>query len=151
MSKIPDGYEVRTSKPLPRLDGHLNDLVHIETGARHVHLTVPDRNSYFIAGYRTLPRNSTGEPHIMEHRVSGGSRRFPPGAGNDMYTRSLVTDLNATTHADFTNFYFASRNRTDFRNWMEYVTDVSMYPRMAEDTFRRQRGHFAFNDLEDPK
>jgi Zn-dependent M16 (insulinase) family peptidase len=150
MPDILDGYEVLTSKPLPRIDGHLNDLIHKETKARHVHLTVPDRNSYFFAGYRTLPSDSTGVAHIMEHCVSGGSRRFPPGAGNDLYTRSLVTDLNATTHSDFTNFYFASRNRTDFMNWSEYVSDVSLYPRMEEDTFLRQRGHLAFNIVDDP-
>lgn len=151
MESIPSGYEVRKSATLPRLDGHFYDLVHTQTGARHIHLTVPDRNSYFCAMYRTLPNDSTGAPHIQEHMVSGGSRRFPPKAGGDMYTRSLVTDLNATTHGDFTNYYFASRNRTDFMNWMEYVTDISMYARMEESSFLRQRGRFQFNDPEDPK
>lgn len=147
---IPSGYEVRKSAPLPRLDGHFYDLIHQATGAQFVHLAVPDRNTYFCAGYRTIPDDSTGISHIMEHCVSGGSRRFPPGAGGDMYTRSLVTDLNASTHTDFTNYYFATRNQTDFMNWMEYVVDVSLFARMEEDTFLRQRGHFEFNTPDDP-
>ena len=81
-----------------------------QTRARHVHLAVPDRNNYFCALYRTPPDDSTGVPHIMEHCVSGGSRRFPPGAGGDMYTRSLLTDINGMTRADHTTFYVATRN-----------------------------------------
>ena len=147
---IPSGYTVRKSSPLPRMDGHFYDLIHDASGAQFVHLAVPDRNTYFCAGYRTVPDDDTGISHIMEHCVSGGSRRFPPGAGADMYTRSLVTDLNATTHSDFTNYYFASRNETDFRNWQEYVCDVSLFARMEEDTFLRQRGRFEFNTPDDP-
>ncbi|MGH2813129.1 MAG: insulinase family protein, partial [Actinomycetota bacterium] len=147
---VPVGYEVRHSRPLPRLEGHFYDLVHEGTGARHLHLAVPDRNSAFCVLYRTLPSDSTGAPHIMEHCVSGGSRRFPPGAGADMYTRSLVTDLNASTNADSTLYYFATRHRDDYMNWLEYVVDVSMFPRMERDTFLRQRGRFEFNDPEDP-
>jgi Zn-dependent M16 (insulinase) family peptidase len=150
-ANTPSGFKVLQSAPVPRLEGHFYDLLHEKTGARHVHLAVPDRNNYFCALYRTLPPDDTGVAHIMEHCVSGGSRRFPPGAGGDMYGQSLVTDINATTNADFTNYYFASRNRIDFRNWSEYIVDVSLYPRMAHDTYLRQRGHFEFNDPEDPE
>lgn len=138
LEEIPAGYIVLKAEPIPRMNGHLYDLVHEATGARHVHLAVPDRNNYFCAMYRTPPNDSTGAPHIMEHCVSGGSRRWPPGAGGDMYTRSLLTDINGTTHSDFTTFYVATRNQADYLNWMDYIVDVTQYPRMEEDTFLKQ-------------
>src|SRR6266404_8852981 len=88
---IPTSYDVRAV--VPYMNGTFYDLVHERTGARFVHLAVPDRNSSFCVLYRTPPPDSTGVPHIMEHCVSGGSRRFPPGAGGDMYNRSLLTDI----------------------------------------------------------
>ena len=146
LEEIPAGYIVLKAVPIPRMHGHLYDLVHEASGARHVHLAVPDRNNYFCAMYRTPPNDSTGAPHIMEHCVSGGSRRWPPGAGGDMYTRSLITDINGMTHSDFTTFYVATRNQTDYLNWMDYIVDVTQYPRMEEDTFLKQRGHFEIDE-----
>ena len=148
--EIPSHYEVRCAREIPHLDGTLYDLVHQDTRARHVHLAVSDRNNYFCALYRTPPDDSTGVPHIMEHCVSGGSRRFPPGAGGDMYTRSLITDINGMTSADHTTFYVASRNQRDYMNWLEYIVDVTLFPRMERDTFLRQRGHFEFATPDDP-
>src|SRR5213080_2031015 len=114
---IPAQYTVRSVAAVPHLNGTFYDLVHEPTGARHAHLAVPDRNSSFCVLYRTPPPDSTGVPHIMEHCVSGGSRRFPPGAGGDMYNRSLLTDINGMTQADNTTYYFATRNATDYMNW----------------------------------
>lgn len=148
-ASIPAHYDVRCARAIPRLHGHLYDVVHKHTGARHLHLHVPDRNNYFCALYRTVPDDSTGAPHIMEHCVSGGSRRFPPGAGGDMYTRSLLTDVNGQTFADHTTFYIATRNRTDYMNWLEYIVDVTLFPRMELDTFLRHRGHIEFERPDD--
>ena len=80
--------------------------------------------------------------------MSGESRRFPPGAGGDMYTRSLLTDINGMTSADHTTFYVATRNQRDYMNWLEYIVDVTPFPRMERDTFLRQRGHFEFTTLD---
>lgn len=143
---IPAQYVVRAVAAVPHLNGTFYDLVHEPTGARHVHLAVPDRNNSFCVLYRTPPPDSSGVPHIMEHCVSGGSRRFPPGAGGDMYNRSLLTDINGMTQADNTTYYFATRNATDYMNWMEYVVDVSLFPRLEVDTFLKHRGHFELDD-----
>jgi Zn-dependent M16 (insulinase) family peptidase len=143
---IPAGYDARSVVAVPRQNGTLYDLVHEATGARFVHLAVLDRNSSFCVLYRTPPPDSTGVPHIMEHCVSGGSRRFPPGAGGDMYNRSLLTDINGMTQADNTTYYFATRNPIDYMNWLEYVVDVSLFPRLEVDTFLKHRGHLEFGD-----
>ena len=149
IEEIPAGYEVRCAAPIERLHGTLYDLVSERTGARHIHLAVPDRSNYFCALYRTPVDNSTGVPHIMEHCVSGGSRRFPPGAGGDMYSRSLLDDVNGMTSADHTTFYISTRNQTDYLNWLEYIVDVTIFPRMDTDTLLKQRGHFEFTDPTD--
>ena len=36
-----------------------------------------DENKVFTIGFRTPPEDSTGLPHILEHRCCGRSKNFP--------------------------------------------------------------------------
>ena len=48
------------------------------TGARIVSIANPqDENKVFGITFRTPPTDSTGLPHILEHSVLCGSRKFP--------------------------------------------------------------------------
>ena len=71
----------------------------------------PDQNKCFSANFRTLPKDSTGVPHILEHSVLCGSKRFPSKEPFvDLLKGSLKTFLNAMTAADKTMYPVASQS-----------------------------------------
>lgn len=61
--------------------------------------------------FRTPPEDSTGVPHILEHSVLCGSRKFPVKEPFvDLLKGSLQTFLNAFTYPDRTCYPVASQN-----------------------------------------
>ena len=92
-------------------------LSHKKTGARVVCIENDDDNKVFYIGFRTPPEDSTGVPHIIEHSVLCGSKKYP---AKDPFVElakgSLNTFLNAMTYPDKTVYPVASCNDQDFRN-----------------------------------
>ena len=52
-------------------------LEHTATGARHIHFDCEDTNNVFSVAFPTIPRDSTGVAHILEHTALCGSERYP--------------------------------------------------------------------------
>jgi Zn-dependent M16 (insulinase) family peptidase len=52
-------------------------LTHEKTGARVLLISNDDENKAFCIGFRTPPYDDTGLPHILEHSVLCGSKKFP--------------------------------------------------------------------------
>ena len=50
---------------------------HIKSGAEVLSIIAPDENKVFGITLRIPPNDSTGVPHILEHSVLCGSRKFP--------------------------------------------------------------------------
>ena len=123
------------------LDLAFEEYVHAATGARHFHLDAEDDNNAFLVAFPTVPRDSTGVAHILEHTSLCGSRRFPV---RDpffmMIRRSLNTFMNAFTASDWTAYPFATRNRKDFDNLLEVYLDAAFFPRLDRMDFA-QEGH----------
>ena len=117
------------------------EYVHTATGARHFHLDADDDNNAFLVAFLTVPRDSTGIAHVLEHTSLCGSRRFPV---RDpffmMIRRSLNTFMNAFTASDWTAYPFATRNRKDFDNLLEVYLDSAFFPRLDRMDFA-QEGH----------
>jgi Zn-dependent M16 (insulinase) family peptidase len=49
----------------------------MKTGTELMSLSNDDENKTFGVTLRTPPANSTGIPHILEHSVLCGSRKYP--------------------------------------------------------------------------
>ena len=117
------------------------EYVHTATGARHVHLDADDDNNAFLVAFLTVPGDSSGIAHILEHTSLCGSRRFPV---RDpffmMIRRSLNTFMNAFTASDWTAYPFATRNRKDFDNLLEVYLDAAFFPLLDRMDFA-QEGH----------
>ena len=114
---------------------------HGPTRARHVHLAAADTNNAFLVAFLTVPQDSTGVAHILEHTALCGSRRFPVRDPFFMMTRrSLNTFMNAFTGADWTAYPFATQNAKDFDNLLQVYLDAAFFPRLAELDFA-QEGH----------
>ncbi|MGH2812837.1 MAG: insulinase family protein, partial [Actinomycetota bacterium] len=70
-------YEVTRKEPLDHLHATYYELVHSVTDARHIHIAAPDDNNLFNVLFPTVPRDSTGVAHVLEHCVLTGSERYP--------------------------------------------------------------------------
>jgi Zn-dependent M16 (insulinase) family peptidase len=114
---------------------------HRPTGARHLHLAAEDDNNAFLVAFLTVPQDSTGVAHILEHTSLCGSERFPMRDPFFMMTRrSLNTFMNAFTSTDWTAYPFATRNRKDFDNLLQVYMDAVFFPRLDPLDFA-QEGH----------
>ena len=106
---------------------------HEATGAQVMLVDAPDANKVFSANFRTLPKDSTGVPHILEHSVLCGSKRYPSKEPFvDLLKGSLKTFLNAMTGADRTMYPVASQNKQDFFNLVNVYLDACLNPRILE-------------------
>ncbi len=129
------------SQAIPSLQLEMQEYEHITTGARHYHLAADNPENVFLVALRTLPMDSTGVAHILEHTALCGSKRYPV---RDpffmMIRRSLNTFMNAFTSSDCTAYPFASRNRKDFNNLLHVYMDAVFFSNLNELDFA-QEGH----------
>jgi hypothetical protein len=124
---------------------------HGVTGARHVHLAAADTNNAFLVAFLTVPEDSTGVAHILEHTALCGSRRFPVRDPFFMMTRrSLNTFMNAFTGADWTAYPFATQNARDFDNLLQVYLDAAFFPRLDELDFAQEGVRVEPSRPEDP-
>jgi Zn-dependent M16 (insulinase) family peptidase len=144
------GYTILRKERLDRLEGSYLELEHERTGARHLHVECPDDNNSFAVFFPTVPMDSTGVAHILEHVVLAGSQKFPVhDPFFSMTRRSLATFMNAFTSADWTMYPFSSRNEKDFKNLLEVYLDATFFPRLDEDSFKQEGIRFEFEDPAD--
>ena len=71
------GFTVTNVRRIEELEGNLVEMSHDATGARLVWVDNSEENKLFSVGFKTLPEDSTGVFHILEHSVLCGSRKFP--------------------------------------------------------------------------
>jgi len=71
------GYLIKKIVALKETRSILYDIEHTATGARHIHLSNTDKENTFGVAFKTVPTDSTGVAHILEHTVLCGSKKFP--------------------------------------------------------------------------
>lgn len=123
------------------------------TGARILKLSNDDDNKGFYIAFRTPVTDSKGTPHILEHCVLNGSRKYTTKEPfTDMMKGSLYTFLNAMTYGDKTVYPIASRNDKDFYNLMDVYLDAVLYPRVysKKEIFWQEGWHYEIFDREEP-
>ncbi|MCK4985951.1 MAG: insulinase family protein, partial [Desulfobacterales bacterium] len=113
-------YVVKRVVPLEGIRSFFYDLEHLNSGARHIHISNKDAENTFSVAFKTVPLNSTGVAHILEHTVLCGSNQYPVrDPFFSMLKRSLSTFMNAFTASDWTMYPFSTQNRKDFFNLMD--------------------------------
>ncbi len=138
---ILSGYKVNRVEKLHELESYYYELEHIKTGAKHIHIGNHDEENTFSVAFKTVPRDSTGVAHILEHTVLCGSKKFPVrDPFFSMIKRSLNTFMNAFTSSDWTMYPFSTQNRKDFYNLMDVYLDAAFFPKIDELSFK-QEGH----------
>ena len=108
---------------------------HKSTGAEVLSIDADDENKVFSCNFRTLPKDDTGVPHILEHSVLCGSRKYPlKEPFVELLKGSLKTFLNAMTAPDKTMYPVASMNTQDFRNLVDVYLDACFHPLIRDPT-----------------
>lgn len=129
------------SEFIDALNVTVQEFEHTVTGAKHFHIASENDENVFLVGLKTVPTDSCGVAHILEHTVLCGSERFPV---RDpffmMIRRSLNTFMNAFTSSDWTAYPFASKNKKDFHNLLGVYLDAVFFSRLDELDFS-QEGH----------
>ncbi len=143
-------FELKRSVFIENLNITLEEYVHHSTKARHFHLANNDNNNAFLVAFLTVPQDSTGVAHILEHTVLCGSKRYPV---RDpffmMIRRSLNTFMNAFTASDWTAYPFATQNEKDFYNLLDVYLDAAFFPNLALLDFAQEGHRVEFEVTED--
>lgn len=133
-------------RDIPSLGVEIAAFEHAATGARHFHISSEDTNNAFMVAFPTLPQDSTGVAHILEHTTLCGSERYPV---RDpffmMLRRSLNTYMNAFTTSDSTAYPFATQNRKDFDNLLGVYLDAVFHPRLDPLDFAQEGWRLEFD------
>ena len=145
-------YTLVKEEYIEELNGTASLLEHDKTKARVMVVRNDDTNKVFTIGFRTPPSDNTGVPHIIEHSVLCGSRKFPvKDPFVELAKGSLNTFLNAMTYPDKTVYPIASVNDKDFHNLMDVYLDAVFYPNIySNDKILKQEGwHYHLEKEED--
>lgn len=135
------GYRLKRIVELKVQNRMFYELEHMATGCRHVHIAGDDKENTFGVVFKTVPGDSTGVAHILEHTVLCGSRKYPVrDPFFSMLKRGLSTFMNAFTASDWTMYPFSTQNRKDFYNLMEVYLDAAFFPILNGLSFK-QEGH----------
>jgi presequence protease len=155
LTKTHDQYRdfiVTKALPLPELNCFFRELAHKPSGAQIIHIECDDPENLFCLSFKTLPSNSNGVAHILEHTVLCGSRKFPvKDSFFAMTRRSLNTFMNALTGSDFTCYPAASQVEKDFYNLLEVYIDAVFHPELKRASFLQEGHRLEFAREKDPK
>lgn len=142
-------FSLKAVTPIAEMQGKLWEMEHEKSGAKLVWLERPDENMTFAIGFRTIPTDSTGVFHILEHSVLGGSEKYPVREPFvELLKSSLQTFLNAMTFPDKTVYPVSSRNKQDFRNLVGIYMDAVLHPTAVKNPniFRQEGWRVEFGE-----
>jgi hypothetical protein len=135
------GYRCIRRVALEEIESVFYELEHTKTGSRHIHISNSDPDNTFSVAFKTVPNDSTGVAHILEHTALCGSKKYPVrDPFFSMIKRSLNTFMNAFTSSDWTMYPFSTQNRKDYYNLLDVYLDAAFYPLLSELSFK-QEGH----------
>lgn len=144
------GFKVVDIKEINDAKSTMYVLKHQSSGATLIYLENDDDNKCFSIGFKTLPEDSTGVCHILEHSVLCGSEKYPlKEPFVNLLKSSMATFLNAMTACDFTIYPVASQNDQDFTNLVSVYLDAVFSPLSIKDPkpFLQEGWHLEMNDV----
>ncbi len=137
------GFEITAIRKEKDFEGTLVEMIHRQTGAKLFWMDNGELNKLFCVTFKTVPENSTGVFHILEHSVLCGSDKYPVREPFvELLKSSMNTFLNAMTYPDKTVYPVSSRNELDFLNLTETYLDAVFAPALLHNpNIFYQEGH----------
>ena len=140
-------FNLEDQKYIKLLDLNAQIYTESEFKCKHIHLDSKSDEKVFMVAFRTIPEDSTGVAHILEHTALCGSKKYPV---RDpffmMIRRSLNTFMNAFTSSDWTAYPFATLNDKDFNNLLSVYLDSSFFPNLDELDFLQEGHRLEYSD-----
>lgn len=143
------GFEVTRIRQVDEIGAEVIEMRHSKTGASLLWTKRDEKNKTFCIAFETLPEDSTGVFHILEHSVLNGSKKYPTKEPFvDLLKSSLNTFLNAMTYPDKTCYPVSSRNDADFMNLVRVYLDAVFQPAIytQPNIFRQEGWHYELTD-----
>ncbi len=145
------GFELLRDETIDELKIRARIYRHLQSGAEVISLENDDENKVFGITFRTPPTDSTGLPHIMEHAVLSGSKKYPlKEPFVQLVKGSLKTYLNASTYPDKTVYPVASTNLQDFYNLVDVYLDSVFHPLLTPNHLAQEGWHYELPTPEGP-
>ena len=138
LNKVPDvlfspgqtifGFKIGNITSLPEINARAYQMYHEQSGGHLLYLHSNDEENLFSVAFKTTPYDDTGLPHILEHTVLCGSKKYPvKDPFVELLKTSLATFLNAMTYPDKTVYPCASMNEADFHNLINVYCDAVFF------------------------
>lgn len=145
------GFDIIERKDVPDCYSKGIHLRHKKTGLEVVHLyNKDDKENLCAFCFRTVPENSTGVPHIIEHSVLCGSEKYPvKDPFIHLENQSVKTYLNALTGCDRTLYPVSSVIEEDYFNLFSVYADSVFFPLLRKEAFWQEGHHLEKDDKGD--
>ena len=143
------GFKVKEITEIADIEARLVRMEHEKSGARLLFLDREDDNKTFSIAFKTIPEDSTGVFHIIEHSVLCGSEKYPVKEPFvELLKGSLQTFLNAMTFPDKTMYPISTRNDKDYLNLISVYMDAVLHPAILKDPniFRQEGWHYEIGE-----
>jgi Zn-dependent M16 (insulinase) family peptidase len=145
------GFTLKTHAFIQEISSDVYVFEHELLGFPLLAIKNSDTNKTFTAAFNTIPTDSTGVAHILEHSVLMGSKKYPvKDVFGEINKGGLTTFLNAMTGADITYYPFATRNLQEYFNIMDVYCDVVFNPLLARSTFEQEGWHYHQEGPDEP-
>jgi len=128
------GFTVTRIRPIPGENTDLVELVFDKTATPVCWYKNNDESKLFCIAFKTLPDDSTGVYHILEHSVLCGSDEYNvKDPFVELLKSSMSTFLNAMTSQDKTYYPVGSRNTQDFLNLTKIYLSCTLSPALLKN------------------
>ncbi len=137
------GFSLKKFQHIDEIQADVYLFEHDLLGCPLLAIKNSDSNKTFSASFNTIPTDSKGVAHILEHSVLMGSKKYPvKDVFGEINKGGLMTFLNAMTGSDVTYYPFATRNMKEYFNIMDVYMDVVLNPLLARSTFEQEGWHY---------
>ena len=149
MTHLIHGFQLIREEKIEESNSLARVYRHVKSGAELLSISNDDENKVFGVTFRTPASSFNGIPHIMEHSVLAGSRKYRTKEPFiELVKGSLQTFLNAFTYPDKTCYPVASQNLQDFYNLIDVYLDAVYYPLIPEHILEQEGWHYELESLE---
>lgn len=144
------GFLLEQKEYIPEIHSTVFLFTHTVLGCQALAIKNQDANKTFCVSFLTVPEDSTGVAHILEHSVLMGSNKYPVhDVFGEINKGGLMTFLNAMTGSDTTWYPFATRNLKEYFSIMDVYCDVTFHPLLLQSTFEQEGWHYHLENVDD--
>lgn len=151
VGKIYQGFKLLQKEYIKEISSEVLMFEHSRNKAKLTALKNDDDNKTFAISFKTIPTDSTGLPHILEHCVLSGSEKYPlKDVFAELVKGGLSTFINAFTGSDATYYPYSTRNNKEYFNFMSVYLDTTLRPLLTKHTFYQEGWHYELDKADNP-